>query len=134
MSERNSGPMLDDVMAGRPATKPAPPFGQRLQALRKERGLSQAELADRLGVSRQMVEYYERRALNPSVGFVADAARVLGVPQAALLDDEHTPRKKPGPPSQLEEKLVEARKLPRRKQEILVRMIDAFLEAERRAP
>ena len=35
-------------MAGRPATKPAPPFGERLAALRKERGWTQPQLAERL--------------------------------------------------------------------------------------
>ena len=50
-----------------------------------------------------------------------------------FVDGKKAERRKPGPPSQLEEKLVEARKLPRRKQELLVKMIDAFLEAERRS-
>jgi DNA-binding transcriptional regulator YiaG len=56
-----------DVMAGRPATKAAPLFGQRLSALRKARGLTQRELAEALGTTREMVDYYERRAINPAL-------------------------------------------------------------------
>jgi Ni2+-binding GTPase involved in maturation of urease and hydrogenase len=49
--------MLDDVMAGRPATKPAPLFGQRLAAARKKAGLTQPLFAERLGISRELVDY-----------------------------------------------------------------------------
>ena len=125
--------MLVDVMAGRPPTGPAPPFGQKVAALRKERGLSQAELAQRLGVSLEMVDYYERRARNPSTETIQRVAAGLGVEPALFLEGKTSEKKKPGPPSRLEEKLTEARKLPRKKQEQLVRMIDAFLDAERRS-
>ena len=126
--------MFVDVMAGRPPLSPAPPFGRRLAALRKERGLSQAAFAARVGVSKQMVEYYERRATNPSASFVETAAEALGVnPGALLSDDDDKASAKLGRPSKLDEKLTEARKLPRKKQEQLARMIDIFLEAERRS-
>jgi transcriptional regulator with XRE-family HTH domain len=35
-----------------------------------------------------MIDYYERRANNPSVEFVRQAARVLGVTVAELLGEE----------------------------------------------
>ena len=125
--------MFVDVMAGRPPLSPAPPFGRRLAALRKERGLSQAVFAKRVGVSKQMIEYYERRATNPTATFVEAAAEALGVNPGALLSDDDKSAAKVGRPSKLEEKLTEARKLPRKKQEQLARMIDVFLEAERRS-
>jgi putative transcriptional regulator len=125
--------MLDDVMAGRPATKPAPPFGQKLAALRKERGLTQAQLAALLGVSLEMVDYYERRAKNPSTETLKRVGDALNVDPAYFLGEKRAERKKPGPPSMFEERIKEARRLPRRKQEQLVRMIDAFLDAERRS-
>jgi len=48
-----------------PTTKEASLFGQRLAADRRSKGLSQCELAERLGVTREMVDYYERRAPGP---------------------------------------------------------------------
>jgi transcriptional regulator with XRE-family HTH domain len=125
--------MLVDVMAGRPPTRPAPPFGQKLAALRKERGLTQAQLAERMAVAREVVDYYERRAKNPSVETIQKVADALGAEPAYFLDGKKAEKRKPGPPSVVDEKLAEVKKLPRRKQEQLVRMIDAFLAAERRA-
>lgn len=54
-------------MAGRPATKAAPLFGQRLSALRKAQGLTQRELAEALGTTPEMIDYDERRAINPAL-------------------------------------------------------------------
>ena len=122
------------AMAGRPASSEAPPFGRRVAALRKERGLSQAQLAHDLGIKLSLVAYYERRANNPSLGFVEKLARVLGVTVAELVGERVTqePHKR-GPRSQLEEKFDLVRRLPRAKQKLVVRMIDAVLDEERRS-
>jgi transcriptional regulator with XRE-family HTH domain len=120
--------MLDDVMAGRPATRPAPLFGQRLAAARKERGLTQAVFAERLGISRPLMDYYERRAPNPSLEFIQRAAAVLGVEPSYFVDDGAVRKKKPGPPSDLELRLERLRKLPRSKQELIIAMLDAALD------
>ena len=42
-------------------------FGLRLQKLRKNRGMTQAELADRLGVSKGTIYRYERNLQDPSL-------------------------------------------------------------------
>src|SRR6266498_6107565 len=76
------------VMAGRPATKEAPMFGQRLAALRRGKGLSQTQLADLLDTTRKMIDYYERRAGNPSLDFIQRAAEALDVSVAELLGSE----------------------------------------------
>ena len=120
--------MLDDVMAGRPALRPAPPFGQRLAAARKKRGLTQAVLAERLGISRPLMDYYERRAKNPSLEFIQRAAGALGVEPAYFLDGGAVRRRKPGPPSELELRIERLRKLPRSKQDMILAMLDAALE------
>ena len=77
-----------DVMAGRPATKAAPVFGQRLAAARKAKGITQRELADRLQTTREMVDYYERRAVNPALEVVRSCAKALNVPVIELLGSE----------------------------------------------
>lgn len=120
--------MLDDVMAGRPALTPATPFGQRLAAARKQRGLTQAVLAKRLGISRPLMDYYERRARNPSLDFIRRAADVLGVEPGYFLEGGSVKKKKPGPPSELELRIERLRKLPRSKQDMILAMLDAALE------
>ena len=59
-------------------------FAQTLKRLRLERGLSQEELAHRLGTSRQVVSRYESGARVPKISTVAAFARALEVPLSAL--------------------------------------------------
>lgn len=49
----------------------------RVKALRKERAWSQAELADRLGVSRQTVNAIERGKYDPSLRLAFKLARIF---------------------------------------------------------
>ena len=117
------------VMAGRPPTKEAPPFGKRLAAVRKKHGLSQRELAERLDTTREIIDYYERRAVNPSLSFIERAAESLDVSVAELLGDEAgITRKRPGPEPQLFRRLDQIRQLPRKEQEFVIRFLDTVLE------
>nr|WP_290670285.1 helix-turn-helix transcriptional regulator [Ardenticatena sp.] len=52
----------------------------RLPVLRAERGWSQAELAERLGVSRQTVNAIEREKYDPSLPLAFKIAEVFGLP------------------------------------------------------
>jgi DNA-binding XRE family transcriptional regulator len=118
-------------MAGRPATKPAPPFGERLAALRKERGWTQPQLAGRLGITVVMVAYLERRAKNPTAKTVEQIAQVFDVPVNALLGPVKiisNGAHKPGPPSRLEELTGRLAQLPRGKQKTVVEMLEGFLQ------
>ena len=120
-----------DVMAGRPPTKDAPPFGQRMAALRQERGMSQTELAARLNMSRAMVTYYERKAKNPTAEIIQKIADALGVGVDALLNGNGSKtRGKPGPASVLEQQIVQVKQLSRNKQKFVVDFLDTFLERE----
>jgi transcriptional regulator with XRE-family HTH domain len=121
-------------MPGRPATKPTPAFGARLAALRQARGWSQVEFARRLGVTVKLATYFEREARNPTAKTIARIAEALGVDPVALLG-EPTPKRaaKPGPPSQLEQRIAALRALPRERQKFVVEMLDTVLRAERAA-
>lgn len=60
-------------------TQPLQPFGPRLRALREAAGLSVAELAGRIGFTRQAVWHLEAGKGRPSWDVVQALARVLGV-------------------------------------------------------
>jgi DNA-binding XRE family transcriptional regulator len=49
-------------LAGRPSKKKATESGARLAALRKQAGLSQAALAEAVGVPQRTISFYEREA------------------------------------------------------------------------
>lgn len=118
----------DADMAGRPPNKPAPVFGSRLAALRKAHGLTQPKMAEMLGISSAMLAYYERKATNPTAEFIRKAAAALNVSVDQLLGHEvKNGRSRPGPPSQLEQRLSAVRQLPRDKQKVVLQFLDAFL-------
>jgi len=114
-------------MAGRPPTKAAPFFGAKLAELRKLRGLTQPRLAEHLGVSLDMLIYYERRAVNPGADFVKKTASFFGVSADELLNQAVTGKRKTGPLSQLEQRLAALRQLPRDKQKLVMQVLDTFL-------
>lgn len=115
-------------MIGRPPTKDAPPFGQRLASLRRAKGLTQRELADRIETTRAMVDYYERRAANPTLEVVARVARALDVSPAELMGVEGpTPTARRGPAGKLRVLFDEVSRLPRRQQEKIAEVIAALV-------
>jgi putative transcriptional regulator len=59
----------------------------RLKALRAERGWSQAELAERLDVSRQSVNAIEIGKYDPSLPLAFRIARLFGRPIEAIFCD-----------------------------------------------
>ena len=60
----------------------------RLKALRAERGWSQAELAERLDVSRQSVNAIETGKYDPSLPLAFKIARLFGLPIEAVFEDQ----------------------------------------------
>jgi putative transcriptional regulator len=61
----------------------------RLKVLRAERGWSQAELAERLGVSRQSVNAIETGKFDPSLSLAFRIARLFQSPIEAIFDEDH---------------------------------------------
>lgn len=60
----------------------------RLKALRAERGWNQAELAERLDVSRQSVNAIETGKYDPSLPLAFRIARLFGLPIEAIFEDQ----------------------------------------------
>lgn len=121
-------------MAGRPTSKNAPLFGQRLAALRHARGWTQAELAQRLGTTVKMVTYYEREAENPTRKTIEKIAEVFGVDPVEFLGEANGSRNghKPGPASRLQQLTQRLGTLPRNKQKVVVEMLEGFLQKAER--
>jgi len=54
-------------------------FGSRLLELRKAKGLSQTELAEQIGVHKNVLGKYEREEVRPSIDIAMKAAEFFGV-------------------------------------------------------
>jgi transcriptional regulator with XRE-family HTH domain len=63
--------------------------GRNLRLWRISRGLSQADLAKRLGITFQQVQKYEVGANRMSTGRLVKAAGILGVPMSAFFEGVH---------------------------------------------
>lgn len=112
---------------GPKATKPAPYFGQRMAAFRVAKGLSQAELGEALGLSRDMIAYYERTSPNPSLELVKQVADFFGVTVGEMLNDTPRGARKPGPPSKLEQLTARLARLPANEQKVVIKMLEGAL-------
>ncbi len=116
-------------MAGRPTTRQAPRFGQRLAVLRKQQGLSQEALARLLDTTRDNIAYYERKAENPSLDFIERCAQALHVsPEELISENGKTRPAKPGPPARWEQLSRRLATLPRGKQRVVIDMLEGLLE------
>jgi transcriptional regulator with XRE-family HTH domain len=61
-------------------------FGERIRALRQDRGLSQERLAEMAGVHRTYLSSLERGERNVSLDNIYAIAEALGVPPAELFE------------------------------------------------
>ncbi|NVN11981.1 helix-turn-helix transcriptional regulator [Nguyenibacter vanlangensis] len=68
---------------------PAQQLGKRIQALRKAAGMNQYQLADRLGMSRSAVAFWETGRESSARKHIPRLARLFGVSEEAFLTDQH---------------------------------------------
>lgn len=101
-------------------------LGQRVRDLRKEQDLTQAQLADLLGISQQLVALYERGQHRMPLDLLPEVARLLGVSVEEVLGV--TPQSaRRGPTPKLQQQLDRISRLPRAKQRIVMEMLDGVL-------
>ncbi len=62
-------------------------FGEMLRKLRLDAGLTQKQLADRLGISKSTVSFYEQSIRYPSLDVLQDIARVFHISTSYLLGE-----------------------------------------------
>lgn len=106
-------------------------LGERLARLRKERGFTQVELADKIGIIQPILSDYERGKLRPHPQMLVHLARALQISVDELLGLE--PPRKNGVPlnRRFLRRLQAVDQLPKRDQEALLRTIDVFLAARK---
>jgi transcriptional regulator with XRE-family HTH domain len=94
-------------MKQRSAGKPDIELGKRIRLRRVEQKISQAELGDKLGVSFQQVQKYEKGVNRVGAGRLTKIAEVLGITVGTfftgkeVLDTEHSTNKDNGEASPL---------------------------------
>jgi transcriptional regulator with XRE-family HTH domain len=132
-----TGPTIESVtyfqekgtMAGasKPSGDPKETIGARLARLRRERGLTQMELAEQLNVAQPVLSDYERGELRLHGQLIVKLTRILQVSADELLGLEPPQRSGAMKNRRLLRRLQQLDRLPRRDQQALLRTIEAFL-------
>ena len=105
-------------------------LGKRVARLRKERGLTQVELAERIGILQAMVSNYEHERLRLSAEMAMRFALALGVSVEELLSTKNPPPLANRPSRKLMRRLEQIERLPPRKQEFVLQALDSLLKAQ----
>ena len=121
------------MQTGRPSKHSRTDFGQRLHVAREVAGLSQAQVADKMGVHQTSYAAWERHpvALRPEQ--LRSLSDLLGVTVEHLVGTEEQPRRGSGPTGKLKQIFERANQLPRDQQKHVIRAIeDAIAGCEAR--
>ena len=105
-------------------------FGDRLKRFRKARGLTQTELAQRLGIRQSIISSYEIERIRPHMEMICHLALQLEITTDELLGMKQT-KKEPPLPRRFLHRLQKVDSLTARQQDALLVTIDAFLSQPR---
>ena len=123
-----SMPYYDGMNTGRPASQPRTPFGERLHAAREALGLSQAQVAEQLGMSQNAYACWERRTVALRPDQIERLAQILRVPVDALFNGNGGTDRKGGPTGKVRQVFERVSHLPRKQQAKVVEFVEAFVE------
>ena len=102
-------------------------LGQRIARLRKEQGLTQADLAEKSGLIRYLISDYERDKRRPNYEMIIRLALALEVTTDELLGLKGQ-EKKAKPSLRIQRRVKRIEELPASQQKVLMKMIDVFIE------
>lgn len=102
-------------------------LGARIALTRKARGLTQVQLAERLGIAQQTLAHYEGGRVRLTIDMLMDLARELHIGIAELVGEPNHLPAKPGPASRLQQQVAQISQLPRSKQKLAADLLDTVL-------
>lgn len=106
-------------------------IGQRIARLRKEKGYTQVELAEKMGFIQALISDYECGKLRPYYDVIIRFAQALEVSSDELLGLTERPPLDPNdkPDLKILKKVKKIQSLPPSQQKVLLKTIDTFLKA-----
>lgn len=98
-------------------------FGENVASARKKKGISQGELAKKVGTIAVTIGRYERNEIKPSVDIAAKIADALDVSLDYLVGSTDMVLEK-----SLLKKISDIQKLPEDKKNVVMELLDSFLK------
>lgn len=109
-------------------TTERPLFGRRLRKLRQGRHLTQGQLAETVGMTREMISYLESRAPNPTAEVIRKFADFFEVSADVFLyEDVGEQEHRPGPKSTFERQIEQLRELPQGRRKLASDLLETVL-------
>jgi len=104
-------------------------LGARVAQARKDQGLTQVQLAERLGVAQQTLAHYEVGRARIAADLLPVLGDILDVSIDELLTGQTSPRRpgRRGPASRLQQQIEAISQLPKAKQRVVSEVLDAML-------
>jgi transcriptional regulator with XRE-family HTH domain len=103
-------------------------IGARIAAARKAAGLSQRQVAEKLGIPPRTLSYYESHDGDLPSSLLVAVADCLGVGVHELLGIEERGPRKSGPKGYLQERVAAVREMPRKDQQFVIKFLDQVIE------
>ena len=104
-------------------------LGKQVTELRKEQGWTQAQLAEVLGISQQMIAAYEAGSRKIPAAMLPILAKLFAVSLEQLMGMETLPAKR-GPASILQRQIEQIGLMPRAKQKFITEMLEALIKQQ----
>ena len=103
-------------------------LGARIAQVRKQRGITQVQLAETLGISQQQIASFEVGRRKVPVSALAPLARALTVTLEELAEQvAEKPKGKRGPVPKLQQQLATISALPKSQQRFVMQVLETFL-------
>ncbi len=102
-------------------------LGQRIARLRKEKGYTQVDIAQTIGISQVLISDYERNKIRPHYEMIIRLALALKITTDELLGVKFIKNSKPSLKIQKRIRKIEA--LPEVQQKFVLKTIDSHLKA-----
>jgi transcriptional regulator with XRE-family HTH domain len=122
------------MRTGRPSSRPRTPFGQRVHAAREALGLSQAEVAAKLGVNQASYGAWERDPVALRPDQVEQLVKILNITAEQLFGTATAKTRGGGPVGKLRQVFEKASQLPRHQQNKVAEFVEAFVAQHLHSP
>ena len=116
-----------DMPMGRPPAKPRTSLGERIAAARLTVGLTQQELARKIGTSQRVIAYWERESVSLRPEQLAALAVALGISADSLLGLSSAKQRGTGPVGKARRLFDSISRLPRHQQEKIITLLEPFV-------
>jgi transcriptional regulator with XRE-family HTH domain len=99
---------------------------KRMASIRKELNLTQAELAEKIGIKQQVIASYEIGRRRIPISALVKLSQALYVKIEDLLPLEEKPKRR-GPPPRLQQELERIQGLPHSKQKLVMDLLETII-------